>query len=1080
MRLAKVATIFGLLALSALAEAGADSQSLPLQGHTRPVSFTVDEGTWISVDQTPNGEQVVFDLLGDLYRMPAAGGTAVALTRGIPFDSQPRVSPDGQWIAFISDRDGDDNLWIMRRSDCTIRQLSHTPQGIAIAPSWTADSQQVLVAEATAYLAAEAKFRLYSLSGDVVDIKDKDGKPVTGSGGVLSRDGKYLYFAQRDPADEARYGMPIAQIRRLDLARGTLETLTNGRGGGTKPVLSSDGKLLIYASREEGKTVLRRRDLTSGADVLLTGTVQQDRQEYGRVLRGDHLPGYVLTDHDQSVLLSADGKIRRIRLRDGMSRDVPFRADVSLEVGPQLHKPQRVEQGPVMARIAQSPSFSPDGQRIAMSMLAKLYVMPARAGAAPKRVTRGDALEYQPVWSPDGEWLAYIVWSHDSGQIWKVRADGRDARQLTTNAAFYTDLAFSPDGQRVLAMRGNARMLANTAESALLRIPLDLIWIPASGGDANVIAASYSSRYPHFSNDAERVYTTDGHGLYSILYDGTDQRTHLRITGRFDARSNSQPTAERIVVSPKADAALAIIDKQVWWVKSLPQGEPNLAINVHGDNPSAVRLTDYGADFFDWTRNGKAAAWAVGSTVYRRQIDRADTGASIGAGARESAPDVEAISVKLSVPRATPKGTLVLRGANVIPMSSPNGTLALRGENVAPMSSQTADVVTNADVVIDGNRIVGVGPRGSIEFPANARVVDVAGKFIVPGFIDVHSHWKFNSREIQDPDNWSLRANLAYGVTTGLDVQTNHAENFVYQDMVETGQTIGPRAMMVGPGVFGINNYKTFETNFQSYEETLAYLRRYKQDYRTSNIKAYLPGNRRQRQWIVLASEQLGLMPTTEGFGDPFLAITHALDGMHGNEHALMDSPLYDDVVQTFARTQISHTPTLNITHYGLAGVEYFLARVDVQNDAKLNRFYPRSRLLELSARRRVWARDDEFRFRVMAEQAAKIQRAGGLVGIGSHGEVQGLGYHWELQMMEMGGMQPAEILRAATRDGARIIGVEQDLGSLEKGKLGDLVVLEANPLQGIANANAIKYVMRNGVLYDGDTLSVATPAKDK
>ncbi|WP_129779799.1 amidohydrolase family protein [Peristeroidobacter soli] len=1047
MRLAKIATICGLLALSALAQAGADGDSLPLQGHTRPLSFTVEEGTWMSVDQTPNGEQVVFDLLGDLYRMPAAGGTAVALTRGIPFDSQPRISPDGQWIAFISDRDGDDNLWLMRRADGTVRQLSRNPQGIAIAPSWTADSRQVLVAEATAHLPAEAKFRLYSLSGEVTDIKDKDGKPVTGSGGVLSRDGKYLYFAQRDPSDETRFGMPIAQIRRLELARGTLEILTNGRGGGTRPVLSADGKLLIYASREEGKTVLRRRDLVSGADALLTGTVQQDRQEYGRVLRGDHLPGYVLTNHDQSLLLSAGGKIRRVRLRDGMSREVGFRAEVSLEVGPQLHKPQRVEQGPVRARIAQSPGFSPDGQRIALSMLTKLYVMPARAGATPKRLTRGDALEYQPVWSPDGEWLAYVVWSHDSGQIWKVRADGRDARQLTTNAAFYTDLAFSPDGQRVLAMRGNARMLANTAESALLRIPLDLIWIPASGGAANVIAASYSSRYPHFANDPQRVYTTDGHALYSIRYDGTDQRTHLRITGRFDARSNSQPTAERIVVSPRADAALALIDKQVWWVKSLPQGEPTLAIDVHGDHPTAVRLTEFGADFFDWTQNGKSVAWAVGSTVYRKPVG--------GSNAPETFP------VKLSLPRATPKGRLVLRGANVIPM--------------APAA---ADVVTNADVVIDGNRIVGVGPRGSIGIPSDARVIDVAGKFIVPGFIDVHSHWKFNSREIQDPNNWSLRANLAYGVTTGLDVQTNHAENFVYQDMVETGQTIGPRAFMVGPGVFGINNYKTFETNFQSYEETLAYLRRYKQDYRTGNLKAYLPGNRRQRQWIVLASEQLGLMPTNEGFGDPFLAITHALDGMHGNEHALIDSPLYADVVEVFARMQTSHTPTLNITHYGLAGVEYFLARVDIQNDAKLNRFYPRSRLLELSARRRVWAREDEFTFKTMAAQAAKIQRAGGLVGVGHHGEVQGLGYHWELQMMAMGGMQPAEILRAATRDGARIIGVEQDLGSLEKGKLADLVVLGANPLDNIANANSIEYVMRNGVLYDGDTLSAPAAGK--
>jgi Tol biopolymer transport system component len=1034
---------------------------LPLQGRTRPLNFTVEEGTWMSLDVTPDGKQVVFDLLGDLYTMPVTGGTAVALTRGVPYDSQPRVSPDGQWVAFVSDRGGDDDLWVMRRSDGSLRKLSSNPQGIAIAPSWTADSRQVLVAEATAHVethlgAPEAKFRLYSLSGEVTDIADKEGKPVTGSGGVLSNDGRYLYFAQRSPGDDATYGMPIAQIRRLDLASGIVESLTNGAGGGTRPVVSSDGRLLIYATRDAGRTVLRRRDLESGSDRLLTRSAQQDRQDYGRTLRGDHLPGYVLMNDGQSVLLSSDGKIRRVGLRDGVASEIPFRADVSLEVGPRLHKPYRVEQGPLTARLAQSPSFSPDGRRIVMSVLTKLYVMPARAGALPERVTRGDALEYQPVWSPDGQWLAYVVWAREGGHIWKVRADGRGAQQLTVHPAFYTDLAFSADGQRVLAMRGSTLMRANTPESPQLRIPLDLIWIPAHGGTARVIAAAQTSRYPHFSNDADRIYTTDGHALYSIRYDGSDRRTHLRLSGRFDARNNSQPVAEQLIVSPDGQQALALINKQVWRVM-LPQTDPNLSLDVHARNPTAIRLTDVGADFLGWSQGGKFITWAIGSTMYRVATHSSDSVASRPMGMRESASEVESFAVNVRVPRAIPTGTVVLRGASVIPMSAESG----------------AGVLENADIVIAGNRIVGVAASGSIDIPSDARIIDLSGRFVVPGFIDTHAHWAFPSREIQDPDNWSLRVNLAYGVTAGLDVQSNLGENFIYQDMVDTGQTLGTRAFMVGPGVFGINRFKTFETDLQSYEETLAYLRRYQQHYRTHNLKAYLVGNRRQRQWIVQAAQALGLMPTTEGFGDPLLAITHALDGMHGNEHAMIDSALHADVIQTFARTQTSYTPTLNITHYGLSGSEYFFSRVDLRDDTKLERFYPRNRLLELTGRRSVWARHDEFNFRAMAEQAAKIQRAGGLVGVGSHGEMQGLGYHWELQMLEMGGMRPAEILQAATRDGARIIGVEQDLGSLEAGKLADLVVLRANPLQAIANAKAIAYVMQNGVLYDGDTLAV-------
>jgi imidazolonepropionase-like amidohydrolase len=342
---------------------------------------------------------------------------------------------------------------------------------------------------------------------------------------------------------------------------------------------------------------------------------------------------------------------------------------------------------------------------------------------------------------------------------------------------------------------------------------------------------------------------------------------------------------------------------------------------------------------------------------------------------------------------------------------------------------------------------------------------------VLPGFIDTHAHWTYPAPEVAEPDNWSLRANLAYGVTAGLDVQSDHVANFVYQDLVETGQTVGPRAFMVGPGVFGVNNYKPYEADFRSYDETLAYLRRYQQHYRVHLVKAYLSGNRRQRQWVVMACQALGLMVTTEGFGDPVLHLTHAMDGMHGNEHALTDSDIYADVIETFVRTRTTHTSTVTITHYGLGGREYFLSRVDVQDDPKLNRFYPREILLELTARRRVWGRANEFAIVPMAAQAAKIQRAGGLVGVGSHGEVQGLGYHWEMEMLAMGGMTPAEILTAATRDGARIIGFEQDLGTIETGKLADLVVLSDNPLEDIRNTQSIACVMKNGVLYDGETL---------
>jgi hypothetical protein len=307
-------------------------------------------------------------------------------------------------------------------------------------------------------------------------------------------------------------------------------------------------------------------------------------------------------------------------------------------------------------------------------------------------------------------------------------------------------------------------------------------------------------------------------------------------------------------------------------------------------------------------------------------------------------------------------------------------------------------------------------------------------------------------------------------VTAGLDVQTSTNDYFAYQDLVETGQSVGQRAFMTGPGVFSSND-------FQSYDAVLAFLKRYKQHYRTPNIKSYMVGNRKQRQWVVQASKALQLMPTTEGGRDMKLDMTHAIDGMHGNEHTL-PIPLYKDVVELFARTKTAYTPTLLVSYGGIIAEEYFYATTEVHDDAKLNRFYPHNVLDDMTRRRRVWARKDEFFFPQAAASAAKIQRAGGLVGVGGHGQLQGLGYHWEMWALAMGGMTPREVLQAATIDGARIIGFDQDLGTLAAGKLADLVVLDRNPLDDIRHTNSVRYVMKNGELFEGDTLTQIWPTR--
>lgn len=1070
----------------------ADKNELPLEP-AGTLEFETDEGTWMSLDVTPDGQAVIFDLLGDLYKVPIAGGDAVRLTQGTPFDAQPRVSPDGKWVAFISDRNGSDNLWIARADGTEPRKLSNESQDAVISPAWTPDSQYVVASVRAAGSTQLRMFHINGGSGVTLGTAPPEGgaaPPAAGAGGGPSRlgasvspDGRYLYAAQAAAGGAAASGLNRWQIARLDMRSGDVDVLTQAEGSAMRPLVSPDGKLLVYATRHETKTGLRVRHLDTGADRWLKWPVQRDEMESGGSPSRDTYPGYAFMPDGKAIVVHYDGKLHRVGIEDGSVAPIPFKAKVALGIGPDLDFPYKVPQGDVRARLIQDPRQSPDGKQLAMSVLTKIYIQDLPKGT-PRRLTSGDAWEFKPAWSPDGRWIAYVTWSMDGGQIWKARADGSgQPQQLTKASAFYTDIVFSPDGARIVGLRGNEYMRRQTfSEFGGLRIPLDLVWIPADGGNAEVIVPARGVGHPHFGPDATRVYVYSNDGLISLRYDGTDRRTHLRVTGPGRAGAPRPPAADAVIIRPDGRWAIAAVNNQLWVVAVPPYSGTAATVSVRSPSLPVKRLTDIGADYFAWSEDGKTLTWGIGSTFYRRTFDSIDFTPDPPAAGRGAAPaegekpaaeakteeqkkadekkkdpldldsKVEAVEVVLEFPRPAPEGTIALRRATIISM---NGD----------------ELIREGDIAVTGNRIAGIGRSGSVSIPAGARVIDARGKFIVPGFVDTHAHWEFRTHDVLEPQNWSLLANLAYGVTAGLDVQTSTNDYLAYSDLVETGQSVGQRAFMTGQGVFSNND-------FQSYEATLAYLRRYKQHYRTPNIKSYMVGNRKQRQWVVMASKELGLMPTTEGGRDMKLDITHAIDGMHGNEHTLPVFPLFKDVVEVFARTKTAYTPTLLVNYGGIIAEEYFYATTEVHDDKKLNRFYPHNVLDDMTRRRRVWARQDEFVFPLAAEAAAKIQRAGGLVGVGGHGQLQGLGYHWEMWALAMGGMTPREVLKAATLDGARIIGFDQDLGSLETGKLADLVVLDRNPLESIRNTNSVRYVMKNGELFEGETLDQIWPVK--
>ena len=1031
----------GVALLTLSASQIALAEDLPLEPG-RELKFETSTGTWMSLDVTPDGRSIVTDILGDLYRIPIAGGKAQRLTSGMGFDSQPVVSPDGSRMAFVSDRTGEESLWVARADGSDPLRLSLGTDDIWVSPEWSADGKALF---ASRFLPGRNAYELWRFAADepgpgtlLVAAKSGDD-PQSSLGARPTPDGRSIVFARTGRLGD---GLPAWTIVQRDLSSGEETVLVSAPasprtdlilGSFFRPGLSPDGRLLAYASRYEGQTGLRLHDLQSGADRWVAFPIQHDAAEASAWL--DLVPRYDFTPDGKAILLTRGAKIERIDVSDGKVAPIPFTADIDLAIGPSLRSSFREETGPVRARLIQQPTPSPDGKRIAFSALGRVYVMPLQTGAKPVAVTTASTPAFMPSWSPDGKRITYVTWTAaGDGAVWTIPASGGRPRKVSSTPGYYTYPVFSPDGRTILAVRSTTQVRMHSYMEYGAHRRADLVALPSAGGEGRVVASGSMGGRPHFGPERDSVYLHFSDGLNRVRLDGSGRKKVLSVSGPGWYFSEAPGTPEDLRLSPDGKWALATHNQQLYLLKMPATGSD--VIDLEKPSPENRKLTDVGADFAEWSADGSTIFWSIGSTVSARPLAAAAT---------------QSWDAVVELPRDMPKGAILLRGATVLTVGS-------------------AGTLEDADLLVIDNRIADVGPRGTLQLPRDVTIRDVGGRFIIPGLIDTHDHYADIRRGILDFESWGPRANLAYGVTTGFDPSTLSIDTLAYQDAIDAGLMVGSRMPSTGPAIFSFNR-------FNSLDEVRAVLRRYRDFYRTRNLKEYRAGNRRVRQWIVQASRELVMMPTTEGALSLKLDLTQMIDGYPGHEHALPVVPLGDDVLTLLSKGRTSYTTTLQITNGGPEAQDYFIVRDQLSDDSKLNRFSPRF-VVDVKTRQRTWRHLGEYMFPAIGAGAAEVQRRGGLVGMGAHGEMPGIGMHWEMEAHVMGGMTPLEAIHAATIGSAETIGRQSEFGTLEAGKFADLIILTKDPRANIRNTLAIAEVMKNGRLYEGDTLNEIWPGK--
>lgn len=1022
----------------------------------KQVPIVTNEGTWMDVDVSPDGTMLAFTLLGDIYTMAIEGGTPRRIADGLAWDVQPRFSPDGTRIAFTSDRAGGDNIWVMNTDGSDKRQVTQEDFRLLNQPAWSPDGRFIAAKKhySTERSLGTGEIWLYHVSGgggvQVVEranerLQKELGEPV------FAPDGSAIYYTRNTtPGNTFEYAQDsqagIFAIERHDLATGEVNTAVSGYGGAVRPAPSPDGKDIAFVRRDKDQTQLWVKDLASGRERMIYAKLDLDVQETWAVT--GVYPNIDWLPDSSGIVFWAGGKLNRVS-RDGSGLAViPFSVNDTRGVADAPHPVIAVSPDRFTTTMPRFATLSPDGSRVVFESLGRLYGKSARGKDAPAPLT-GDStggLEAFPAFSRDGSSLAYVRWNDATlGEIIIADASGQNRRVLT-GPGHFGNISFSPDGSMIAFEKREGGYLTapEFGENPGIYV------MPSDGSGAPRLVTREGGN-PQWGAASDRLFmlAREGSGLALVSTDlnGEAKRVHAKGDLTNDLR-----------IAPDGRTIAFRQNYEVFAMPLIPGGKP-VDVSEKGGALPVTKVSSGGADYLGWANGGATLFWSIGPSLQSANVSALFAIAPTPEGDKAAAytPPTTGVPLGVTVQAAKPTGTTVITGARVLTMR-------------AGLGADDAGVIENGMIVIEGDRITGVHDATVVKlaFPEGARFIDASGKTIMPGLVDAHAHGGYGVGDLIPQQNWSLLQDLALGVTTIHNPSSQASTVFAAAERQRAGLTLGPRIFSTGEIIYGAKAPDVY-ARIDSYDDALAHVRRIKAQGGIS-VKNYNQPRREQRQMVARAAAAENMLVVAEGGSLFGMDMNLVADGNSTIEHNVPVDVFYEDVLQFFGQSNSNYTPTLVVTYGGLAGDPYWRQATNVWENPLLVHTPPKALLAETGRRTKApdWAFVDDN----SAREARKLAQRGVKVSIGAHGQQAGIGAHWELWSFARGGMSPVEALKAGTIVPAQSLGMAKDIGSIEVGKLADLVILSDDPSQDIANSDNIEKVMLGGWLYDAKTLN--------